>query len=189
MQRPVPPLAAELADRARRDGVTTIDESLGRLLSMLVHCMQANRIVEVGTGYGYATLWMSLALPPAGKIWTIDPAIDRTRVAQEYLGRAQTAQRVEIVNSPALDVLSHFPLRNLDIVFVDASHEEYAAYLKDTMPLIKLSGLLIFHGLGHPAAKVPRELEPFMREFLNRDDIDATVVPVGDGTGIGARIR
>ena len=188
MQRSVAPLMAELEDRARRDGVATIDRSLGRLLSTLVHCMQANRIVEVGTGYGYATLWMSSALPPAGKIWTIDPAIERTRVAEEYLGRSAAAQRVEIVNSPALDILPHFPLRNLDIVFVDAPHAEYATYLKDAIPLLKLSGLLIFHGL-EAAADKPGDLEAFMHEFLNRDDIDATVIPVGQGTGIGARVR
>ncbi|MBV9736979.1 MAG: class I SAM-dependent methyltransferase [Candidatus Eremiobacteraeota bacterium] len=179
---------AELEDRARRDGVATIDRSLGRLLSMLVHCMQGNRIVEIGTGYGYATLWMSLALPPAGKIWTIDPAIEQTRVAQEYLGRAGTAQRVEIINSPALDVLPHFPLRNLDIVFVDGPHEEYSEYLKDAISLVKLSGLLLFHGL-EAATKQSGDLERFVREFLNRDDIDATVLPVGQGTGIGARVR
>ncbi len=188
MQRPVPPLVAELEDRARRDGITTIDRSLGRLLSTLVHCMQANRIVELGTGYGHATLWMSLALPPAGKIWTIEPSIERTRVAQEYLGRAGTAKQVEMINSPALDILPRFPLRNLDIVFVDAPREEYVAYLEDAVPLLKRSGLLLFHGLGdaeHPSA----ESEPFLRVFLNRSDIDATIVPVGDGTGIGARVR
>ena len=180
MQRPVPPLVAELADRARRDGVKTIDPSLGRLLSTLVHCMQGNRIVEIGTGYGYATLWMSLALPPAGKIWTIDPASERTRVAQEYFGRADTAKQVEIINSPALDILPRFPLRNLDIVFVDAVREEYAAYFKSAIPLLKLSGLMLFVGMDE---------ERFAHEFLNRAEIDATIIRVGEEVGIGARVR
>ena len=177
--RPLSPLLIELEDRARRDGVKTIDRSLGRLLSTLVHCMQGNRILEIGTGYGFATLCMSRALPPAGKIWTIDPAIERTRIAEEYLGRADTSKQVEIINSPALDILPRFPLRNLDIVFVDAIREEYAAYLKAAVPLLKLSGLLLFVGME----------ERFGRDFLNRDDVDATIIPMREQTGIGARVR
>ena len=180
ISRPIAPLLIELEERAQRDRVRTIDRSLGRLLSTLVHCMQANRIVEIGTGYGYATLWMALALPPAGKIWAIDPSIQQTRVAQEYLGRAGAAKQVEIVNSPALDILPRFPLRNLDIVFVDAVHEEYGAYLRSALPLLKLSGLMLFRGM---------DSEPFAREFLNYDDMDATVMPIDGGTGIGARVR
>jgi len=179
MQRPVSPLLTELEDRARRDGVAIIDRALGRLLSTLVHCMQANRIVEVGTGYGYATLWMSTALPPAGKVWSIDSERERARVAQEYFGRSGGAKQIEIVNSPALDILPRFPLRNLDIVFVDADRAQYAAYLQHALPLMKLSGLVLFHGMD----------DIFAQEFLSRPELDATLLPLGEGTGIGARIR
>ena len=50
--------------------------------------MQANRILEVGTGYGYSTLWMALAQPSVGRIWTIDPDAQRTEVARAYFHRA-----------------------------------------------------------------------------------------------------
>jgi caffeoyl-CoA O-methyltransferase len=179
----------DLEERIRRDGVTTIPRSVARLLSTLVHCMQANRILEIGTAYGYATLWMALALPPAGKIWTIDPDIERTRVALEYFGRAGKAEQVEIINSPALDILPRFPQRNMDIVFVDAAGADSEAYLEQAVALLKLSGLLLFAGLrvaGEPHAEC---LEKFTRLFLNHRDLDATLIPLGDGTGIGARIR
>ena len=67
------PLLLELEQHGRKDGVTIVSREAGRLLSVVVHMMQANRILEIGTGYGYSTLWMALAQPPMGKIWTIDP--------------------------------------------------------------------------------------------------------------------
>ncbi len=105
LHREPSPLLLELEQHGLRDGIPIVDRAAGRLLSVLVHSMQANRILEIGTAYGYSTLWMALALPPAGKIWTIDPDIERTDIAASYFRRAGVAERVEIINSPALEVL------------------------------------------------------------------------------------
>ena len=188
----------ELEERGKRDGIPIVSTSTGRLLSTLVHAMQANRILEIGTAYGYSTLWMALALPPAGRIWTIDPDRERTAIAMEFLGRAGKADAVEVLNQPALDVLPSFPQRNLDIVFIDAIKTEYRAYLDLTVPLLKRSGLVVVDNLlwsGRSAAEPSskddantKALRSFNRAFLNHPQLDATIVPLGDGTGIGARI-
>src|SRR3984957_6198879 len=111
------PLIVELEQVGRRDGIPIVSTSTGRLLSTLVHAMQANRILEIGTAYGYSTQWMALALPPAGRIWTIHPDRGRAGIAYGFLERAGKAGAVEVINQPALDVLASFPQRNLDIVF------------------------------------------------------------------------
>ena len=172
----------EIEKRAHEDGVATIPYDVGRLLSVLTHAMQANRILEIGTGYGYATLHMALAQPPAGKIWTFDPFIERTEVAREYFDRAGVGDRVEVVNQPALEVLHIFPQRNLDIAFIDAPRKDYPAYLQQCLHVLKLSGLVIFNGLS-----ADRETEDFNRHFLGHRQLDAAILPLGAGLGIGAR--
>ena len=114
------PLLLELEQFGRQEEITRVPRAVGRLLSTLVHAMQANRILEIGTAYGYATLWMALAQTPMGKIWTFDPDVERTEVAVSYFKRAGEADYIEIFNQPALEVLGVFPQRNMDIVFVDA---------------------------------------------------------------------
>ncbi len=194
------PLLLELEQQARRDGVPLVSRSLGRLLSVLVHSMQANRIVEIGTAYGYATLWMALALPPAGKLWTFDPDIERTEVARAFFERAELeGERVEIINQPASDVIPIFPQRNLDIVFVDADVASYGTYLELCLPMLKLSGLIIFHNvlpqniqkraLRSKDAASLNEARHFNDLFLGNTDLDATILPIAGGTAIGARIR
>lgn len=160
--------------------------------------MQANRILEIGTAYGYSTLWMALALPPVGRIWTIDPNIERTRIAQSYFERSGKADAIEIINQPALEVLPTFPQRNIDIVFIDAVKTEYGRYLELCVPMLKRSGLVVVDNLlwgGSTAARPSptdspelRALRAFSKTFINHPELDATIVPIGDGIGIGARI-
>jgi predicted O-methyltransferase YrrM len=196
---PKPPaLVLELEQRGRAEDIPIVSRETGRLLSTLVHAMQANRILEIGTAFGFSTLWMALALPPAGRIWTIDPDRERTAVALDFLGRAGKAGAVDVINQPALEVLPTFPQRNLDIVFIDAIKTEYVRYLELTVPLLKRSGLVIVDNLlwsGQSAAEPSPEdsestkaLREFNKIFLNHPQLDATILPLGDGTGIGARI-
>lgn len=193
-----PPLLLELETLGRGDRIPIVSRATGRLLSTLVHAMQANRVLEIGTAYGYSTLWMALALPPAGRIWTIDPNRERTEVAIDFLRRAGKADAVDVINQPALEVLRTFPQRNLDIVFIDALKTEYEGYLELTVPLLKRSGLVIVDNLlwDGESAQAPRPddspdtiaLRAFNVKFLNHPQLDATIVPLGDGTGIGSRI-
>lgn len=193
------PLLLELEQHGRKDGVGVVSRETGRLLSTLVAGMQASRILEVGTGYGYSTLWMAFAQPRMGKIWTVEPDTQRTDVALSYFKRAGEDDYIEIFNTPALELLENFPHRNLDIVFIDANVGEYRTYLDLVVPMLKLSGLVVVDDCllgGRVASAVDDEGDPdvrtmreFDRYFLERTDLDATILPLGDGTGIGARKR
>lgn len=174
------PLLLELEQQSRTDGVPVVSRESGRLLSTLVTAMQASRILEVGTAYGYATLWMALAQPRMGRIWTVDADAGRTNVARSYFHRAGEDDFIEVFNTPALELLENFPHRNLDIAFVAANEGEYRAYLELLIPTLKLSGLLIF---DH-ALRAPRD---FTEAFLRHPDLDATMLALDDGIAIGAR--
>lgn len=193
------PVLLELEQHGRSDAIPLVDRETGRFLSTLVHAMQANRILEIGTAYGYSTLWMALAMPPAGHIWTIDPDTERTVVAIEFLRRAGKFDDVSVMNQPALEILPTFPVRNLDIVFIDAVKTEYAEYLELVVPLLKRSGLVIVDKLlwvGKSAAEpeasdsaATTAIREFNKIFLNHPQLDATIVPIGNGIGIGSRIE
>lgn len=177
--RPPHPLLLELERRSREEGIPCVSRVTGRFLSTIVSAMQANRILEVGTGYGYATLWMALAQPSVGRIWTIDSSVSNTDVAREYFARAAEDGYIEAFNTPALELLENFPHRNLDIAFFAGSEAEYLRYLDLTLPMLKLSGLAIFNDCV--------EMHGFVERFLRQPDLDATVLPFG--IGFGARRR
>lgn len=176
------PLLLELEKHGRKDGVPIVPRETGRLLSALVAAMQANRILEIGTAYGYSTLWMALAQPRMGRIWTIDPDTHRTDIALSYFKRAGEDDFIEIFNTPALELLENFPQRNLDIVFIDANKREYRHYLDLALPMLKLSGLFVVDDCIEAGSA-------FVDAFLSHPSLNSTILPLGNGTGIGARIK
>jgi predicted O-methyltransferase YrrM len=180
VQPPYPPphpLLVELEQRSNSDGIPTITRDAGRILSTIVTAMQANRILEVGTGYGYATLWMALAQPSVGRIWTIEPNVKRTDVARSYFRRAAEDDFIEVFNTPALELLENFPHRNLDVVFVAANSGEYGRYLDLIVPMLKLSGLAIFNDALANG--------DFAARFLTHPALETTIL--APGLGLGAR--
>jgi predicted O-methyltransferase YrrM len=177
------PLLLELEQQGHKDGIPSVSRETGRFLSVMVHMMQANRILEIGTAYGYSTLWMALAQPPVGQIWTIDPDSTRTSVARSYFQRAGEDDHITIFNQDALELLENFQQRNLDIVFIDADHTHYREYLELIVPILKLSGIVVIDNCLYAGA------EEFNRYFLSHPSLDATILPIGDGTGIGARVK
>jgi predicted O-methyltransferase YrrM len=198
MHREPTPLLLELEQQGRYDDVPVVDRAVGRLLSSLVTAMQANRILEFGTGYGLATLWMAQAMPPAGHIWAVDPDIERTTVALEYFARAGKRDAIEVINQPARDIITNFPQRNVDIVFVDARVLLDGDVIDDCIPFLKRSGLLIVDKMlkgtagEEPANDDDEETEAlreFNRHFLTHPLLDATILPIGTGVGIGARLE
>jgi predicted O-methyltransferase YrrM len=106
---------------------------------------------------------------------------------------------VEIINQPALEVLPTFPVRNLDIVFIDAVKTEYEDYLDLSVSLLKRSGLVIVDNLlwsgqsasepAHHDSTATKAIREFNRTFLNHPQLDATIVPIGDGIGIGSKLE
>ncbi|MDQ2865366.1 MAG: O-methyltransferase [Candidatus Eremiobacteraeota bacterium] len=191
------PLLLELEQHGGKEGIPIISRETGRFLSVLVRMMQANRILEIGTAFGYSTLWMALAQPPAGKIWTIDPDYERTEVALSYFRRAGEDDYITVFNQDAAELLPTFPQRNLDIVFIDADRERYREYLDLTVPMLKRSGIVVVDDCllnGRIVNQSPEQddrdvgiMRAFNERFLTHPDLDATILPLGDGTGIGVR--
>ena len=177
------PLLLELEQHGHKDGIPIITRETGRLLSVLVHAMQANRILEIGTGYGYSTLWMALAQPPVGKIWTIDPDAARTEIAQTYFRRAGEDDYIVTFNQNTLELLENFQQRNLDMVFIDADRSHYREYLDLVIPMLKRSGIVVIDDC------LIEGLEEFNKYLLGHPQLDATILPLGGGLAIGARIQ
>jgi predicted O-methyltransferase YrrM len=104
----------------------------GKFLFLLAKIAQARRVLEIGTLGGYSSIWMARALPPEGRIITLEVDPGHAEVARENLGRAGLLDRVDIRVGPALDTLPALHASGagpFDLVFIDADKENNAAYL------------------------------------------------------------
>ena len=188
---PLGPVLEEMLTTGRSEGVPIVNPAAGRLLRVLVTALAPKRILEIGTAIGFSTLWMASALPPGDRIDTIDPDRARTERARRYWLRAGVTDRVRVINEPALRVLPRLA-PGIEFAFIDAIKPEYAAYLDALLPKMALGGMITVDNVlwsGRIAAGEHDEntdaLRAFNEKFLRHEQLEATILPVGDGFGVG----
>jgi predicted O-methyltransferase YrrM len=79
-----------------------VSPSQGKLLQLLALACGARRILEVGTLGGYSGICLARALPPEGKLVTLELDAHHAAVARASFERAGLAGRIELVVGPAL---------------------------------------------------------------------------------------
>src|SRR5579862_7620745 len=100
-------LDAALAANAAA-GLPAIDvsPSQGKLLQLIAEIHGARTILELGTLGGYSTIWLARALPPEGRLTTLELDPRYAEVAKANIARAGLAERVEVRVGPALETLA-----------------------------------------------------------------------------------
>ncbi len=190
---PLPPALAAIEAAARWPDIPIVDRDAGRVLRVLAG--DRRRIVEVGTAYGYSTLWMALGQPADGTIVTIDPDRERTDLARGWWREAGIAdERITVVNAPALDAIGSDPALEgpFDMVFIDALKPEYEAYLAALTGRLLPGALIAADNVlwsgrvsgTRPAAADDANtaaLRAFDAAVLADPRFSATILPVGDG--------
>jgi predicted O-methyltransferase YrrM len=146
----VPPdeaLDAALADSAAA-GLPPINvaPNQGKLLHIVARAIGARRILEIGTLGGYSTIWLARALPPDGKLITLEFEPRHAAVAQANLERAGLSGAVEIRVGAALDSLAQLAAEKaapFDLVFIDADKANNAAYVTWAVKLSRPGTLIV----------------------------------------------
>jgi predicted O-methyltransferase YrrM len=191
MAAAVAPALLAIEAAAEPLGVPIVDRSSGRVLAILASSRR--RIVEVGTAYGYSTLWMALGQPPDGHIATIDPDTERTSLARGWWRQAGLAdERITIVSRPALKAFAdREPALDgpFDLAFIDALKYEYTDYLTALRPRLAPGAMVVADNVlwGGAAARPggrdrnTQALRDFNSAVLADPAFSATILPVGDG--------
>jgi predicted O-methyltransferase YrrM len=188
---------AEMEAAAERDSVPIVEWETGRLLATLCRALDPD-VLEVGTAIGYSTVHMALELE-RGRVVTLERDPDRAAQARSYLERAGVADRVELVVGDALATIGGLD-GPFDLLFVDAAKGEYQRYIELAEPKLSGRALLVVDNLlmGGEVA-LPPGAETFWNpdslaaarrlnaELMNSERWLASVLPIGDGVGLGAR--
>ncbi len=194
-------LLAEMENLAARDGVPIVEWETGRLLATLVSALAPARVLEVGTAIGYSTLHMARELPDDGRIVTLER--DPTRIAQArgFWARGGVAQRIDLVEGDALESLGGLE-GPFQLVFLDATKTEVGAYIELLRGRISERCLLVVDNLLMSGeAALPHDAQTGWsadslaagraagRDLMTSPDWLFSLLPVGDGVGLGARRR
>lgn len=164
-----------------------VSANQGKFLHVLARIANARRILELGTLAGYSTIWMARALPPNGKLITIEFDPHHANVAQQNLDRAGLSDVIEIRVGAALDVLPQLEAEGVepfDMVFIDADKPPYPEYFDWAVRLCRPGALIVADNVirngavldeNHPDERV-QGVHRLNTSLTTRTDVSATIL-------------
>src|SRR5262245_21724501 len=66
----------------------SVSPNQGKFLELLARIQGAQSILEIGTLGGYSTIWLAHALPPGGRLVTLESESRHAEVARRNIGQA-----------------------------------------------------------------------------------------------------
>jgi predicted O-methyltransferase YrrM len=116
----------------------SVSPALGKFLHLTAKSISAARILEIGTLGGYSAIWLARALPPNGRLISLELNEQYAALARQNLDRAGVGHIVEIRTGPALESLQRMQPGNtkpFDLIFIDADKTGYPDYLEHSIRL------------------------------------------------------
>jgi predicted O-methyltransferase YrrM len=177
----------------REEGRRRVDEWLicvgpdtGRLLNLLVRATGARNILEVGTAYGYSTLWLAeAARVTGGRVITLDVHAAKQEQARASLRRAGLAEWVDLRLGdarrliPALDA-------DIDLVLLDVWKELYVSCYELLLPKLKVGGMIVADNMLQPLEHRD-DAEAYRRRVRTTPGVASVLLPVGSGLELSRR--
>src|SRR5262249_14058845 len=120
------PVRHEMEELAAKKGFPIIGPLVGRELAVLARSIQAKRVFELGSGYGYSALFFARAVGPEGMVHCTDTSQENVRLADDFLGRAGVRSRVTYHREEATAALRRVG-GTWDIVYNDIDKDSYPA--------------------------------------------------------------
>jgi caffeoyl-CoA O-methyltransferase len=179
-------------------GMQTAPEQ-AQLIGLLIELSDARRVLEIGCFTGYGTLAIAIALPPDGRVVTLDVNEGWAALGRRAWREAGVEAKIETRFGLALDSLDRLladgAADSFDLILIDADKKSYDAYYERSLLLVRPGGLILLDnvlwgGLVADPANRDRQTETLrtLNAKLHADErISLALVPIGDGLTIARK--
>lgn len=161
----------------------------GRLLSMISHMIQPERILEIGTYTGYSALCFAEGLKENGTLITIDQNEELEARTRSYFERSAYKNQLQLIVGDAMEIVPSLD-GEFDLVFIDADKENYLNYYEMVLEKVRPGGFILIDNvlwsgkvLESPK-KGDRDTEVLveLNDLIHRDErVQEVLLPVRDG--------
>ena len=147
----------------------------GRFLQFITQLSGARRIVDIGTFTGYSALAMAEVLPDGGEILTIENNSHYAQIARAFFDRSPGRHKITLRIGEAVEIMKTLPDAKTDLVFIDADKQNYSAYYRESMRILRSGGLILadnalwYGRVFDPKDDDSRAMADF-NELVNRDN-------------------
>jgi predicted O-methyltransferase YrrM len=168
------------------DLLLSVGREAGILLYLLASGAQSRRILELGTSYGYSTVWLAAAArATGGKVTSLELRDFKIEHARQALTRAGLSTRVEFHAGDCLETLKSLP-GPFDFVLLDVWKDLYLPCFELVHPRLAPGGIIAADNMLLPQV-VRSQAEAYRRRVRETGDFDSVLVEVGNGVEISRR--
>jgi predicted O-methyltransferase YrrM len=162
----------------------------GRMLKMFCRMLSPERILEIGTYTGYATLCMAEALPENGIIDTIEVNDELEDFISKQFDQSPDKAKIRLHIGDAIEIIQSLDESSYDLAFIDADKREYSIYYDLIFNKIRPGGLIIADNTLWDGKVVETVVSNDKQtigilEFNNKikadDRVEKVIIPVRDG--------
>jgi predicted O-methyltransferase YrrM len=169
----------------RDEFLLAVGPETGMILNLLARGMGAKTILEVGTSYGFSTVYLAEAARAAGgKVITLELAAEKSRHAREQLVRAGLDAFVDFRVGSALEILPQLS-GPFDFVLIDLWKDLYVPCLDLMYGKLSQGALVAADNMLYP--EFARADADAYRRHVRTLDFDSVLLPVGSGVELSRR--
>ena len=163
----------------------------GRLLSILSKMLKPEKILEIGTFTGYATLCLAEGLAKNGKITTLDVNEELAYLPKKYFAESEFSEKIDFRLQDAKDFLKETE-EVFDLVFIDADKENYVEYFKLIKPKVKSGSVIMFDNVlwygkvleENPKQESTKKIKELNDSVAQDADFENLILPLRDGVNL-----
>jgi len=155
----------------------------GKLLNLLARAVGARRILEIGTLGGYSAIWLARALPPDGRLISLEYSPKHAEVARANIARAGLAEVAEVRVGRGLDLMRSLS-GPFDLFFIDADKEGYPDYFRGCLELSRPGSLMVFDNVVRDGKVIEPKSRDSMVQGVRRLYEDISAEPRVSATSI-----
>ncbi|WP_439026020.1 O-methyltransferase [Haloarchaeobius sp. DT45] len=198
-------LAREMDEYAEEHDFPHVGPEVGGLLRMLARMVDAERVFEFGSGFGYSAYWWAQALPDEGQVVLTEFDEDELDMAREFLARGGVDHLASYEHGDALDAIEAYD-GPFDCVLIDHQKHRYREAFEAVKPKLAPGAVVVADNamtagpiefeklLAMVEGEDPGEVNEHTQgifdylEAVRGDDAFETVVlPLGEGIAVSYR--
>jgi predicted O-methyltransferase YrrM len=169
----------EWLDR-RDEFLIAVGPATGQLLNILAKSVKAKTILELGTSYGYSTVWLAeAARATGGKLISLDKADYKHDYARTMLAKAGLSAHVDFRLGDARDTIKSLA-GPFDFVLVDLWKDIYIECLDLFYPKLSPGAFIAADNMILPENYREDALK-YRKHVRSKPKIDSVLIPVGSG--------
>ena len=164
----------------------------GRVLKMLIQMAKPQKVLELGTFSGYATLCMAEGLPEGAEIHTFEVFDENEDFLKKWLGGSVYRDKIYLHIGDALELVPQME-KVWDFAYIDADKREYVSYYEMLLPLMRPGGFIVADNTlwyGHVLEEArdsdmqTKGVQAFNDLVASDNRVEKVILPLRDGLTI-----